>query len=180
MSTTKSVKFLYIFENKLISLLTGLTELSYKVHKCHGSHSKLSRDSEYCSTRIIVQSLDKRVAGQVPLGDDLFTFTPSKGLLSSLQDVYAREKKLYAKENDKVCDKSNPTVQCTLDSEQCTLESEECTLESEQCTVESEQCTLEGEKLTLECEQSTTGLGSSWEKISSLIAQFGIRKPVKN
>lgn len=124
------------------------------------------------------QSLDKRVAGQVPLGDDLFTFTPSTCLLSSLQDVYAREKKLYAKENDKVCDKSNSqTVQCTLDSEQCTLESEECTLESEQCTVESEQCTLEGEKFTLECEQSTTGLGSSWEKISSLIAQFGISDP---
>ena len=125
-------------------------------------------------TRIIVQSLDKRVAGQVPLGDDLFTIKPSTCLLSSLQDVYAREKKLCAKENDKVCDKSNSqTVQCTLDSEQCTLE-------SEQCTVESEQCTLEGEKCTLECEQSTTGLGSSWEKISSLIAQFGIRKPVKN
>lgn len=125
--------------------------------------------------------MDKRVAGQVPLGDDLFTVKPSTCLLSSLQDVYAREKKLCAKENDKVCDKSNSqTVQCTLDSEQCTLESEECTLESEQCTVESEQCTLEGEKFTLECEQSTTGLGSSWEKISSLIAQFGIRKPVKN
>jgi len=40
------------------------------------------------------QSLDKRVAGQVPLGDDLFTIKPSTCLLSSLQDVYAREKKL--------------------------------------------------------------------------------------